>query len=91
MVAHPELPPDSQSMQLLERLSCSGLLALPPVALPDLHLKPALETPSSTATATQDTLVLGLTSPSPNCGMALAATSLGEDDLDQERHCQKRQ
>ena len=85
VVAHPELPPDPRSVQVLERLSRSGLLALPPVALPDLHLKPALETPSSTATATRDTLVLGLTSPSPNCGMALAATSLGEDDLDEER------
>jgi tRNA-splicing ligase RtcB len=85
IVAHPEFPPDPRSVQVLERLSYSGLLALPPVALPDLHLKPALETPSSTATATRDTLVLGLTSPSPNCGMALAATSLGEDDLEDER------
>ncbi len=72
-------------MQILERLGCSGLLARPPVALPDLHLKPRLETPSSTATATRDTLVLGLTSPSPNCGIALAATPLGADDLNVER------
>jgi tRNA-splicing ligase RtcB len=72
-------------MRILERLSRSGLLAVPPVALPDVHLKPRLETPSSTATATRDTLVLGLTSPSPNCGMALTATSLGADDMDEER------
>jgi tRNA-splicing ligase RtcB len=72
-------------MRILERLSRSGLLAVPPVALPDLHLKPRLETPSSTATATRDTLVLGLTSPSPNCGMALIATSLGADDIDEGR------
>lgn len=69
-------------MRMLEHLSRSGLLALPPVALPDLYLKPALETPSSTATATRDTLVLGLTSPSPNCGMALARTSLHAEDVD---------
>lgn len=85
VVTHPALPPTPQAMQALERLSCSGLLALPPVALPDLHLKPALETPSSTATATRDTLVLGLTSPSPNCGMALVATSLSDGDLDEGR------
>jgi len=72
-------------MQVLEYLGRSGLLAVPPVALPDLHFKPRLETPSSTTTATSDALVLGLTSPSPNCGMALAVTSLGEDDLDEER------
>jgi tRNA-splicing ligase RtcB len=72
-------------MQVLEHLSHSGLLAVPPVALPDLHFKPRLETPSSTATATRDTLVLGLTSPSPNCGMALTVTSLGADDLDEAR------
>ncbi len=84
-ITHPELPAAPQAMQILERLSRSGLLACPPVALPDLHLKPRLETPSSTATATRDTLVLGLTSPSPNCGMALAATPLGADDLNAER------
>jgi len=80
VVAHSDLPPDPQSLQMLERLNRSGLLACPPVALPDLHIKPALETPSSTATATRDTLILGLTSPSPNCGMALARTSLYADD-----------
>ncbi|MCP4537257.1 MAG: RtcB family protein [Chloroflexi bacterium] len=85
VVTQSNLPSSPQAMQILERLGRSGLLACPPVALPDLHLKPRLETPSSTATATRDTLVLGLTSPSPNCGMALAATPLGADDLDAER------
>jgi RNA-splicing ligase RtcB len=84
-IIRPGLPAAPQAMQILERLNRSGLLACPPVALPDLHLKPRLETPSSTATATRDTLVPGLTSPSPNCGMALAATPLGADDLDAER------
>lgn len=82
VVTHPSLPPNQQALQMLEHLSRSGLLACPPVALPDLHLKPALETPSSTATATRDTLVLGLTSPSPNCGMALARTPLCAGDAD---------
>ncbi len=84
-VTHPDLPPAPEAMRVLEHLAQSGLLALPPVALPDLHLKPALETPSSTATATRETLILGLTSPSPNCGMTLVATSLGRDDLDEGR------
>lgn len=85
IVTHPDLPPAPEAVRILERLGRSDLLALPPVALPDLHLKPLLETPSSTATATRDTLVLGLTSPSPNCGMALVATPLGQDDLDPGR------
>jgi tRNA-splicing ligase RtcB (3'-phosphate/5'-hydroxy nucleic acid ligase) len=51
------------------------------VALPDLHLKPNLETPSSLAVAMRDTLVLGLSSPSPNCGMSLAQTCLRLEDL----------
>jgi len=81
VLAPPGLPPNPVAMQTLERLGQSGMLAIPPVALPDLHVKPRLETPSSTATATRDTLVLGLTSPSPNCGMALARTALTVDDL----------
>jgi RNA-splicing ligase RtcB len=85
VVTHQELPSADQAMQVLKRLAQSGMLALPPVALPDLHLKPTLETPSSTATATHDTLILGLTSPSPNCGMAMIATSLGEQDLNDAR------
>ncbi len=84
-VTGPGLVVDPAVTRLLERLSRSGLLALPPVALPDVHIKPRLETPSSTVTATRDTLVPGLTSPSPNCGMALVATALGEDDLNEGR------
>ena len=81
VLASPDLPPDPVALSILERIGRSGLLAVPPVALPDLHIKPRLETPSSTATATRDTLVLSLTSPSPNCGMALARTALTVDDL----------
>ena len=84
-VTHQGLPSADQAMLVLEQLAQTGMLAGPPVALPDLHLKPALETPSSTATATDDTLILGLTSPSPNCGMAMAATQLDEKDLNDAR------
>ena len=82
VLAPSELPPDPLAMQILRQIERLGLLACPPVALPDLHIKPRLETPSSTATATRDNLVLGLTSPSPNCGMALARTALTVADLD---------
>lgn len=82
VLAPPGVPPDPLAMQILERIERTGLLACPPVALPDMHVKPRLETPSSTATATRDTVVLGLTSPSPNCGMALARTALTVADLD---------
>jgi len=82
VVAHPSLPPDPRALQVLRELSQSDLLSAPPVALPDLYLKPALETPSSVVSATDDTLILGLSSPSPNCGMALARTALCVDDAD---------
>jgi tRNA-splicing ligase RtcB (3'-phosphate/5'-hydroxy nucleic acid ligase) len=55
------------------------------VALPDLHLKPGLEAPSSMVAALRDTLVLGLSSPSPNCGMTLAVTGLHRKDLSKRR------
>jgi tRNA-splicing ligase RtcB (3'-phosphate/5'-hydroxy nucleic acid ligase) len=55
------------------------------VALPDLHLKPRLEAPSSIAVAVRDHLVLGLSSPSPNCGMALAKTGLSQEDIDERK------
>ena len=76
---------DPRALEALEALAAQPFLACPPVALPDLHLKPRLEAPSSLATATREHLVLGLTSPSPGCGMALAVTPLGEADLSAER------
>jgi hypothetical protein len=44
IVTHPALPLAPRAMEVLERLSRTDLLAYPPVALPDLHLKPLLET-----------------------------------------------
>lgn len=76
MIAPPDLEPSPELLKMLQRLAQQPWLVAPPVALPDLHLKPRLEAPSSLATATRDVWVLGLTSPSPHCGMALALTDL---------------
>ena len=48
-------------------------LAAPPVVLPDFHHKKKMETPSSVAVATRDSIRPTLTSSSVNCGMALIA------------------
>ena len=85
VVAPPDLPPPREALGLVERLAQAPWLARPPVALPDLHWKPRLEAPSSLATATEEVLVLGLTSPSPHCGMGLALTAVGADFATPER------
>jgi tRNA-splicing ligase RtcB len=51
-------------------------LAAPPVVLPDFHHKRNMETPSSVAVATRETIRPTLTSSSLNCGMALLALDL---------------
>jgi tRNA-splicing ligase RtcB len=51
-------------------------LAAPPVVLPDFHHKRNMETPSSVAVATRDTIRPTLTSSSLNCGMALLALDI---------------
>lgn len=76
IIAPPQAPPPQDALRLLEQLARAPWLACPPVALPDLHCKPRLESPSSLATATADALVLGLTSPSPHCGMGLILTDM---------------
>jgi tRNA-splicing ligase RtcB len=78
------LSPSQEELEGLERVARLPEVSVV-VALPDLHIKPALETPSSVATACRDHLILGLTSPSPGCGMALVATALGESDLSPDR------
>ena len=82
--ASDRLPPDPAAGAALRRLAALDNVAQV-VGLPDLHIKAQLETPSSAAVATRDEIVLGLSSPSPNCAMALARTSLFVDDLDNER------
>ena len=78
------LPP-TDALAVLRQVAALGCVAAPVVALPDLHHKPHLETPSSVAVATRDEIVLGLSSPSPGCGMALVRTALIIDDLSDDR------
>lgn len=82
--ASPRLPLTPQELAGLERVATLEDVAQV-VALPDLHLKPQLETPSSTVTATHQSIILSLSSPSAGCGMALALTALfaeaGKADL----------
>jgi tRNA-splicing ligase RtcB len=63
---------------VLERLQAIGRdpHVLSVVGLPEIHLKPKLETPSSVAIATRGALCAQLSSPSPNCGMAMLALDL---------------
>ena len=60
------------------------IAAAPPVTaivgLPEIHLKAKLEAPSSVAIATRDLVSAQLSSPSPNCGMAVLALDLGAAD-----------
>ncbi|MFZ5915365.1 MAG: RtcB family protein [Chloroflexota bacterium] len=80
--ASPRLTPPAEVIAALERIASLPVLSGPVVALPDLHHKPQLECPSSVATASANHIVLGLSSPSTHCGMALARTTLHESDLD---------
>lgn len=82
--ASPRLPLRPQEVSGLERLAGLPNVAQV-VALPDLHMKRHLETPSSVAVATRDQVALNLSSPSSGCGMALALTSLCKADLTPER------
>ncbi|MFQ5700393.1 MAG: RtcB family protein [Acidobacteriota bacterium] len=75
------VPPEEGALARLAEIAGMGWVAEPVVALPDLHWKPRLETPSSTAIATRSDIVLGFSSPSQNCGMSLLLTPLGEADL----------
>jgi len=79
------VPPPADALAVLARVAALECVAAPVVALPDLHHKPRLETPSSVAVATRDAIVLGLSSPSPGCGMALARTALTVEDVNEER------
>jgi len=76
------LAPPDEAITALERIASLKVLAGPVIGLPDLHCKPQLECPSSVATAMREHVVLGLSSPSPNCGMALARTHLHVTDMD---------
>ena len=73
--------PEPEALGRLMAVSRLPFVIEPVVALPDLHWKDRLETPSSTAVATRSEIVLGFSSPSQNCGMNLLATGLTEADV----------
>jgi tRNA-splicing ligase RtcB len=80
VIASPLLPLSPQELQALHAIATlPGARRV--VALPDLHIKPRLETPSSLATALDSRIVLDLSSPSPGCGMALALLPLQEAEM----------
>jgi len=64
-------PADPHALAVLERGVAEADLAAPAVVLPDFHLKPDKEMPSSIAVATRDTIRTTMTCCSLNCGMAL--------------------
>lgn len=74
--------PEPEALGRLMAVSRLPFVVEPVIALPDLHWKDRLETPSSTAVATRSEIVLGFSSPSQNCGMNLLGTGLHETDLD---------
>lgn len=74
-------PPEPAALARLLTVSRLPWVAAPVVALPDLHWKERLETPSSTAVATRDDIVMAFSSPSQNCGMNVLSTPLAERDL----------
>ena len=51
------------------------------ILLPDSHIKEKLESPSSAAVLVKNGYSLHLTSPSPNCGMALLKTNINREQL----------
>lgn len=67
---------------ILQRILSLKSLALPPICLPDLLLKPRVEAPASFAAATTNTIVQELSAPSVGCGMGIAKTSLTRDEVD---------
>ncbi|HZE89301.1 MAG TPA: RtcB family protein [Verrucomicrobiae bacterium] len=81
ILAGERTPPDAAALERLETVAALPYVAGPVVALGDLHWKPGLEVPSSTATATEDDIVLSLSSPSMNCGMTLVKTSLVAEEI----------
>lgn len=72
---------DTRVQKILNKITSLKSLALPPVCLPDLHLKERTEAPSSFAAATQNTIVPELTAPSVGCGMGIVATALSVNDM----------
>jgi tRNA-splicing ligase RtcB (3'-phosphate/5'-hydroxy nucleic acid ligase) len=80
LVDSPEVPFAAREVAALDAIrGLKGVVRA--IGLPELHIKPDLEAPSSAAVATSDSIVLNFSSPSPGCGMALAAAQLEGRDL----------
>ncbi|TML84008.1 MAG: RtcB family protein [Actinobacteria bacterium] len=75
-------PADPHALAVLERGVADADLAAPAVVLPDFHLKPDKEMPSSIAVATRDTIRTTMTCCSLNCGMALVALDIERPHVD---------
>ena len=75
-------PADPHALAVLERGVAGADLAAPAVVLPDFHLKPDKEMPSSIAVATRDTIRTTMTCCSLNCGMALVALDIERPHVD---------
>ena len=75
-ISNPEM------QNIIKQILSLKSLALPPVCLPDLLLKPRVEAPASFAAATTNTIVPELSAPSVGCGMGIAKTSLTRDEVD---------
>ncbi len=73
--------PEPAALQRLRAVAALPYVERPVVALPDLHWKERMESPSSTATATSDRIVLSFSSPSQNCGMTLLRTPLDAEEV----------
>jgi RNA-splicing ligase RtcB len=73
-------PADPKALAVLRDGVATADLAAPAAVLPDFHLKPDKEMPSSIAVATRDTIRPTLTCCSLNCGMALVALDIDRPD-----------
>jgi tRNA-splicing ligase RtcB len=71
-----EAPADDAALARLQQSLADADLAGPAVVLPDFHQKGNMESPSSIAVATRDTVRPTLTSASVNCGMALVTLDI---------------
>jgi len=76
-----DAPADARALAVLRSGVEGADLAAPAVVLPDFHLKPDKEMPSSIAVATLDTIRSTMTCCSLNCGMALIALDTDRPDI----------
>src|SRR5579864_6007493 len=72
----PDHPVRLDSLALLRQRTEGVDLAAPPVVLPDFYHKKLMESPSSIAVATRDTIRPIFTSAALNCGMALVGLDI---------------